>query len=159
MFCFLCGMTAACSKREEPAKAIASSPPTPAPKSAPLDTATIDEEPPEPVLRELMFRRYAWLDEQGGLPVTVTATGRSGKIRSKLYEVRKNECTKSKTPGDPIGLYECSVNLMVTMWWDGRKEDRNPSPKGERISVMKDASGVWVDCDYARDTKNVCTKR
>ncbi|MEQ1517237.1 MAG: hypothetical protein ABL931_12195, partial [Usitatibacteraceae bacterium] len=107
MFCILCAMTAACSKREELAKVVASSTPVSTPKPAPPAMTTVDEEPPESALRELMFRRYALLEERGGLPVTVTATGKTGTLRSKLYEVRKDSCKKSQHRTDPSGLYEC----------------------------------------------------
>jgi len=159
MCCVLCAMTASCSKRQEPAKVVASSTPTSTPEPAPPAMTTIDEEPPESALRELMFRRYALLEEHGGLPVTVTATGQSGTLRSKLYEVRKEQCKKRQHQTDPSGLYVCDVNLMVTVWWDGRREDRDPSPKAEGMSVIKDASGAWVDCDYPGDKKSVCTRR
>ena len=133
----------------------------PAPLSS-LPAATIpaspatNEEPPEAILREFMFRQYAGLEAAGGLPVTLSATGASGVIRSRLYEVHKDGCEQSQSPVRPPGFYECGVRLMVAMWLDGRPEPTNPSESGKRISVIQDENGAWVDCTYNNDRDSIC---
>ena len=149
----LCLSLAACSRTPPEA------PPAPAPLSTapaaatPASVAT-HEEPPEAILRELMFRQYAGLEAAGGLPVTLTATGASGVIRSRLYEVHKDGC--EQLPVDPPGVYECGVRLMVDMWLEGRPEPGEPGEDNKRISVMQDDSGTWIDCTYNNDRDSIC---
>lgn len=115
-------------------------PPRMSPADAPTPTGVPvpDEEPSEEVLRKLEFARYAEIDRMGGLPVTVTATGRSYILRPKLYAVRKESCTP--TPQSPPGWYECSLTITLSLAEDGR----DPSDQGERIGVKWDPKGEWV---------------
>ena len=155
MFCFL---VAACSKSKPESPSQAALPLAPS-ASYPVSATpiVIDEEPSEQVLRDLMFRQYEALNERGGLPATVTATGKSGNIRTRLYEVRKGECTQK--PVDPPGMYECGVNLMATIWWEGQREPTKPLSDAKRISVIRDENGLWIDCTYNQDRNSVCSKR
>lgn len=147
----LCCVATACSKsKPEPPPQVAATS-APAAATAP---AHVDEEPPEHVLRELMFRQYAALEEGGGLPATVTATGHTGTIRAKLHEVHKEKCVQ--LPVDPPGVYECGVQVMVAMWWEGKQEFREPSSDAKRISVIRDHNGIWIDCTYNSDRTSIC---
>lgn len=97
-----------------------------------------NEEPSEEVLRKLEFARYAEIEKMGGLPVTVTATGRSLTLHPTLYEVRKESC--KPTPQAPAGWYECSLTITLSLAEDGS----DPSEQGERIGVKWDPKGEWV---------------
>ncbi len=148
----LCFLVSACSKPtpEPPPKVVA----TAAPPAVTAPSALIDEEPPEYVLREMMFRQYAALEAHGGLPATVTATGYTGTLHAKLYEVRKDECVHP--PVGAPGLYECGVSLMATLWWEGKPEPSKPLSDNKRISVIRDDEGVWIDCTYNSDRTSIC---
>ncbi len=123
------------------------------PTVVPRTPITYDE-PPEDVLRDFMFAQYAALEANKGLPVTVTATGQSGVIRSKLYSAAKDECHLLRY--GPPGQFECGMNLMVTMWWDGRREPTKPSADSKRIYVIKNLDGKWIDCSVSGNTNSVC---
>ncbi len=121
--------------------------------SAPI----VYEEPPEEVLRDFMFIQYAALEAGGGFPATVTATGKSGVLRSKLYSVAKDNCRLS--PAGQPGMFECSVNLMGTLWWDGQREPTKPLSDAKRILVIKDPGGKWIDCSYNSEKNKACRWR
>lgn len=134
----------------QPAKTTSAVTVAPMPSSTPK---TYDE-PPEQVLSDFMFAQYAELEAQGGLPMTVTASGKSGIVRAKLYSVAKDKCHQS--PVEPPGMFECGVDLMGTLWWDGQREPTKPLSNAKRILVIKDANGNWVDCTYGSDKKSIC---
>lgn len=117
----------------------------------------VDGGPTEQVLRDFMFKQYEVMNSQGGVPMTVTQTGKGGKVRSKLYEVHKDKCapfTASKVPG----MYQCTVNLMTTMWWEGMQEPSKPLKDAKRVRAMRDPKGVWIDCTYASGPNSVCRR-
>ncbi len=151
-------LAAGCSKSGPEPATQATLPLAPSAATYPVSATPIvvEEEPSEQVLRELMFRQYEVLNQRGGVPATVTATGKSGNIRSKLYEVRKGECRQN--PVDPPGMYECGVDLMATIWWEGQREPTKPLSDSKRISVIRDQNGVWIDCTYNLDRNSVCSK-
>lgn len=96
-------------------------------------------EPSEAVLRALEFQRYAAIEKAGGLPVTITATGRQLVLKPKLYSVRKESCRP--TPQAPAGWYECSLTIRLSLAADGS----DPSEQGERIGVKWDGKKAeWV---------------
>lgn len=130
--------------------------PSSAPKPAPVaGKPAALEEPSEEVLRQLMFKAYEKMDGAGGVPMTVTATGSSGRVRLKLSEVRKSDC-KPSAIGLP-GLYECSVSLQVKYWWDGQLEPDRASEDNKRIDVIRNDSGAWLDCTHdAQENKAFC---
>ena len=147
----LCCVATACSKsKPEPPPQVAATSALP----AVIAPAPVDEEPPEHVLRELMFRQYAALEEAGGFPATVTATGYTGTIRVKLYEVHKEKCVQ--LAAHPPGVYECGVHLKVAMWWEGKQDPREPSSDARRISVIQGHNGIWIDCTYNSDRTSIC---
>ena len=119
------------------------------------------EEPPEEVLKAFMFKAYGKMDDAGGLPVTVTATGKSGKLRAKLFEVRKTGCKRVDIPSvAPPGKFECTVNLQVKMWWDGQREPSKPGNDNKRIDVIQDDRGNWLDCSHeAEKNRDFCDVR
>jgi hypothetical protein len=154
LFCFF---LIACSKEKEIVRTVQ---PVKTATTTPVSTThtrapAIDEEPPEKVLSALMFKQYAQLEAQGGLPATVTASGKSGIIHAKLYSVTKDKCHQS--PVIPEGMYQCNVALMGTMWWEGQREPTKPLSDAKRILVIKDADGAWIDCTYAGNTKGICS--
>lgn len=111
--------------------------------TAPSETASVvpvpAEEPSEAVLRELAFQMYDQIEKAGGLPVTMTATGKSLTLHPKLFEVRKEKnCDRS--PRAPAGWYECHLILKLSLSPGGR----DPSEKGERMGVKWDPKGEWV---------------
>lgn len=109
------------------------------PESGIVELTPPPGEPPEDVLRKLEFQRYAMLEAAGGLPVTVTATGRQLVLKPRLYSVRKESCQPS--PQTPAGRYECSLTISVSLAEDGS----DPSEQGERISVKWDGrKKEWV---------------
>lgn len=118
-------------------------------------------EPPEDVLKKLMLKAYEKLDDAGGLPVTVTATGKSGRIRVRLVDVRKSECKLIDIPSiAPPGKFDCTVNLRVKMWWDGQLEPSEPGEDNKGIDVIQDDLGNWLDCTHeAEKNKDFCDAR
>ncbi|MGH8494189.1 MAG: hypothetical protein ACRERR_13950 [Moraxellaceae bacterium] len=96
-------------------------------------------EPSEEVLRKLEFQRYEAIEAAGGLPVTVSATGRQLVLKPKLYSVRKEGC--KPVPQAPVGWYECSLIISLSLAADGS----DPSEQGERIGVKWDGrKEEWV---------------
>jgi len=95
-------------------------------------------EPPADVVRKLEFQRYEEIEKAGGLPVTITATGRNLVLHPKLHEVRKDSCV-------PVvyrpGAYECHLTIKVSLEPDGS----DPKEQGERIGVR------WQDGEWVQD--------
>lgn len=154
-----CLALAACSKKApKPVHMPEQAMPTET-QAAPARTSF--EEPPESVLKEFMFKAYEKLDAAGGVPMTVTASGTSGRVRMKLYEVRKTDCKLIDIPSiAPPGKFDCTVNLKVKMWWDGQREPGEPSDDNKGIFVIQDDRGNWLDCSHeARKYKEVCDGR
>lgn len=97
-----------------------------------------DGPPPADVVRKLEFHRYELIEEAGGLPLTLTATGKSMVVHPKLYRVEVEECTPS--PQGPPGDHECSLRIQLSLARDGG----DPSWQGERISISWDGEkGAW----------------
>lgn len=148
---------AACSKKApEPPKAAAKESTTPA--SAEPAPRKDYKEPPEDVLRRMFFKAYPAIDEKGGLPVTVTASGQSGTIRIKLYEVHKRECRLLEATSSPPGMWECSVRLLVDYYWS-HKKPKGPGEDNKRISVIQAANGDWLDCTHGDPKPDECSTR
>lgn len=89
-------------------------------------------------MRSLEFSRYEDIKASGGLPLTLTATGKTVVVHPKLYQVEVKECRPE--PQSPPGEYECSLHIQLSLDADGR----DPSWQGERISISWDGEkGAW----------------
>jgi len=129
---------AACSRNQpeatpaapKPAKAVA---PAPAEAARPAPP----EGPSEDELLAFLSAEYERIRDAGGLPVKVTASGKSAVLQPRVYCLTKTGCRP--VPRQPDEL-ECSVVAMVTF----REGDRKPGKHGERIYVRWDpVRGVW----------------
>lgn len=138
---WLCAMVLllpACSKGKPeaagaaPAKPAATTPgPATGGRPAPAEGPTEDE------LLAFLSAEYQRIRDAGGMPVTVTASGKSTVLQPRVYSLRKTGC--KPVPRKPDEL-ECSVVAMVTFM----ERDREPKSHGERISVRWDpAQGAW----------------
>lgn len=101
-------------------------------------------EPPADVVRALMFEQYEDLEKLGGLPATVSASGKQLVLRAKLFEATKKECRPQ--PQRPAGEFECSLTILVSMTGDGSDPaNETPSEQGARIGIRWDpGKGKWV---------------
>lgn len=101
-------------------------------------------EPPADVVRALMFEEYEELEKLGGMPATVSASGKQLLLRAKLFEATKKECRPQ--PQRPAGEFECSLTILVSMTGDGSDPaNETPSEQGARIGIKWDpAQGKWV---------------
>ena len=127
-----------CGKKEAPqAPATKPTSSTEVTEQKPSGVPVPTEEPSDEVLSKLEFQRYHAIEQAGGIPLTVTATGKSLTLSPKLYEARKDEPCK-KTPQAPPGWYECSLTIKISL------NGMEPSEQGERIGVKWDPSGEWV---------------
>lgn len=132
---------AACEREQsEPATAQAPSSGQTAEASVPVP----EGEPPADVVRALMFEEYEELEKLGGLPATVSASGKQLVLRAKLFEATKKECRPQ--PQRPAGEFECSLTILVSITGDGSDPaDETPSEQGARIGIKWDAArGRWV---------------
>lgn len=144
-FCVVLGSVAmlqtACS-REEQASSDADRPTAEAEMAevAPMPAG----EPPDDVVRALMFEEYADLEKAGPMPATVSASGKQLQLRAKLFEATKKECRPR--PQRPAGEYECSLTILVSMTGDGSDPaNEKPSEQGARIGIRWDpGKGKWV---------------
>lgn len=98
-----------------------------------------DEEPSAADVRRIVIDTYERLEGAGGLPVTLTATGQSAVVHSKVFDVRKQSC--NRPPGAKPGEWECEAELMMGVCTgDCDPSDEEPLPKGERVSIRWDSS-------------------
>lgn len=98
-----------------------------------------DEEPSAEDVRRISIEMYERLENAGGLPVTVTATGQSMVLHSKVFDARKESCRR--LPGAKPGEWECEAELMMAICrgnCDPSAEE--PSPKGERVRIRWDSA-------------------
>lgn len=96
-----------------------------------------DHEPSAADVRRLVIERYERLEKAGGLPTTMTATGQSMVLHSKVFDARKESCRKM--PRGKPGEWECSAQLMMSLCsGDCDPSSEEPLPKGERVSIRWD---------------------
>jgi len=96
-------------------------------------------EPPEDVIIRIKKSEYDAINAAGGMPVTVTASGRSTVLKPKIWSAKKVEPCRLQ-PRGPEGEYECSLDMMVTF----REGDNKPSKHSERVAVYWDGvAGKW----------------
>jgi len=131
---------AGCGKGES---GTASTPATATPQATPAATTPAPQRPAPPegpgedLLLELLSAEYQRIRDAGGMPVTVTASGKSTVLQPRVYSLTKEGCRP--VPRQP-DHFECSVVAMVTFM----ERDRDPKSHGERIHVRWDpVQGVW----------------
>ena len=98
-----------------------------------------DHEPSDDDVRRLVIELYEQIEDAGGFPMTVTATGKAVVIHSKVFSVQKESCRKEvrAKPGE----WTCEAALMMAMCsGDCDPSREEPSSKGERIPVVWDAA-------------------
>ncbi len=105
------------------------------------------EEPSESDIVSILESQYAKINAAGGMPVTVTASGKSTVLKPKIWEAHKDEPCRPLPRSKP-GEYECSLNLMMTM----REGDDEPGQHSERVFVSWDeVEGEWVGAEVLRE--------
>lgn len=98
-----------------------------------------DEEPSAEDVRRLSIEMYERLEKAGGLPVTMTATGKSTVLHGKVFDARKESC--QRLPNAKPGEWECEAELMVGLCsGDCDPSAEEPLPKGERVYILWDAT-------------------
>lgn len=98
-----------------------------------------DEEPSAEDVRRLFIEQYERLERAGGLPATVTATGQSMVLHSKVFDARKESC--HRLPGAEPGEWECEAELMMGLCsGDCDPSAEEPLPKGERLDIRWDST-------------------
>ena len=107
------------------------------------------EEPSESDIVDILESQYERINDAGGMPVTVTASGNSMVLKPKIWEAHKDEPCRPLPQSDP-GEYECSLNLMMTM----REGDNKPGKHAERVFVSWDeVEGEWVGAEVLRERR------
>lgn len=91
-------------------------------------------EPPEDVLIAMQVAEYEQINKAGGMPVTVTASGRSTVLKPKVWSAKKDGPCRA-VPGYP-DAFECSLSMMVTL----REGERTPGRHAERLYVHWDST-------------------
>ncbi len=100
-------------------------------------------EPPEADVKRLFVELYERIEQAGGFPMTVTATGQPLLIRTKVFDARKQSCTQ--WPGARPGEWECTASLQVgTCNGDCDPAMEEPLQKAERIQIRWDPAGRWT---------------
>ena len=130
----LVGVTvfAVCSRAQAP------STPSSGKAAARQDLKPAPGEPPEHVLIAFQRAEYEQINKAGGMPVTVTASGRSAVLKPKIWSAKKDAPCRA-VPGES-DTFECSLNMMVTL----REGDNKPGKHAERLYVHWDgAKGEW----------------
>jgi hypothetical protein len=96
-------------------------------------------EPPEDVLIAIKKAEYEQINKAGGMPVTVTASGRGAVLKPKIWSAKKDApCRAVPRQSD---TFECSLDMMVTL----REGDNKPGRHAERVYVHWDgANGEWT---------------
>lgn len=96
-----------------------------------------DDEPSAADVRRIAIERYERLEQAGGLPVTMTATGQSMVLHSKVFDARKESCRR--LPSAKPGEWECEAELMMGLCsGDCDPSAEEPLPKGERVFIRWD---------------------
>lgn len=115
------------------------------------------DEPSEKVLRDFVLAEYAEIEASGGMPVTLSATGASGILRTKVHSVKKDRCEQPKH--GVYGKLECGVNLTLSTSLNGQAISKGkPTESASRVTVIQDAKGKWIHCNHLqhRDPKSIC---
>lgn len=98
-----------------------------------------DEEPSAEDVRRLSIEMYERLENAGGLPVTVSASGQSMILHGKVFDAHKQSCRR--LPGAKPGEWECEAELMMGLCsGDCDPSAEEPMPKGERVGIRWDSA-------------------
>ncbi|MEO6104187.1 MAG: hypothetical protein ABIP44_11185 [Pseudoxanthomonas sp.] len=98
-----------------------------------------DQEPSAADVRRIAIDRYERLEQAGGLPVTMTANGKSMVLHAKVFDARKESCRQ--LPRAKPGEWECEAELMMGLCsGDCDPSAEEPLPKGERIGIRWDGA-------------------
>lgn len=98
-----------------------------------------DDEPSAEDVRRISIEMYERLENAGGLPVTMTATGKSMILHGKVFDARKESCRR--LPGAKPGEWECEAELMMGLCsGDCDPSAEEPLPKGERLGIRWDSA-------------------
>lgn len=116
--------------------------------SAPVAAGPLpDDEPSAADVHRLAIEMYERLEDAGGLPVTLTATGQSTVFHGKVFDAHKESCRR--LPGAKPGEWECEAELMLGLCsGDCDPSAEEPLPKGERIPIRWDAAQRRFMLDY-----------
>lgn len=118
-------------------------PPPTAPTAPPPGVPVPAGEPSADDVRRLVFERYQRIEDAGGLPMTMTATGQPLLIHTKVFDARKESC--HRPPHAEPGVWECEAQAQMALCnGDCDPALEEPLPKGERIGVRWDPAGQWV---------------
>mgnify|MGYP001766308923 CR=1 FL=1 len=119
----------------------------PVPAAVPHEIPPPAGEPPPDVVTALYREEIDALRDAGGLPLTVSATGRQLTVMPKVHGAWMDEC--KRVPQSPPGHWECTLTVKLTLdqWpqrsWLQRADE--PSLQGARIGVRWDGhTGRWV---------------
>ncbi|WP_162348445.1 hypothetical protein [Pseudoxanthomonas gei] len=95
------------------------------------------DEPSASDVRRIAIERYERIEQAGGLPMTLTATGQPLLLHAKVFDARKESCRR--LPGAKPGEWECEAELMMGLCnGDCDPADEEPLPKGERVAIRWD---------------------
>lgn len=96
-----------------------------------------DHAPSADDVQRAFLEMYDRIEEAGGLPFTVTSSGKAIVIHAKIFDVRDESC--EQTPRAKPGEWSCEAELMMAVCTgdcDPSSEER--LPKAERISIRWD---------------------
>ena len=134
-----------CSKNKDPNSdaSMPSSSLSASQASEAVDVPVPEDEPSNKVVRDLIYEQYDEVEKIGGLPVTMTASGKSFQLRAKLFDAKKEKCTRD--PQTPPGWYSCDLTIRTSLTSNGTEPtEDDSSEQGARIGVKWDKSGKWV---------------
>lgn len=116
---------------------------SPTPIAAAASDATVVEapvpehEPSAADVRRIVIDFYERIEQAGGLPMTMTATGQPLVLHAKVFDARKKSCRQ--VPRAKPGEWECSAELMMSLCsGDCDPSAEAPLPKSERIGIRWD---------------------
>lgn len=102
------------------------------------------EEPSEADVRRIAIEEYERLEQAGGLPLTMTATGKSFVLHAKVFDARTQSCERLQhiTPAQ----WECTAELLMSICTGDCNPTFEPSNwKAERVRIKWDpAVGSWT---------------
>ena len=102
-----------------------------------------DGGPSAAVVSALTHRMYEKIEADGGMPLTLTATGATRGVHVKLADVAVASC--EQRPRAKPGEFECGVRLKVRSCFDNcDPSEEEALDDAKRIRVRWDPSGEWM---------------